>query len=56
MMICTRGKATIKDLGDGETTDLTRGISIVVPSAVEHYRIEGDATLYKAAVPLEQVY
>jgi mannose-6-phosphate isomerase len=52
MMICTRGKATIKDLGDGETTDLTRGISIVVPSAVKQYRVEGDATLYKAAVPL----
>jgi mannose-6-phosphate isomerase len=52
MMICTRGEATIKDLGDGETTDLTRGISIVVPSAVERYRIEGDATIYKAAIPL----
>jgi mannose-6-phosphate isomerase class I len=52
MMICTRGEATIKDLGDGETTDLSRGISIVVPSAVKQYRVEGDATIYKAAVPL----
>lgn len=52
MMICTKGEATIKGLGDGETTGLTRGISVVVPSAVEQYRIEGDATLYKAAVPL----
>jgi mannose-6-phosphate isomerase len=51
MMICTKGEATIKDLGDGMTTDLTRGIAVIVPSAVEQYRIEGDATIYKAAVP-----
>jgi mannose-6-phosphate isomerase len=51
MMICTKGEATVTDLGDGETTGLTRGSSIVVPAAVEQYRIEGEATLYKAAVP-----
>jgi mannose-6-phosphate isomerase len=52
MMICTEGEATITDLGDGETTGLTRGTSIIVPAAVQQYRIEGEATLYKAAVPL----
>jgi len=52
MMICTKGEAKITDLGDGETTGLTRGTSIIVPAAVEQYRIEGEATLYKAAVPL----
>jgi mannose-6-phosphate isomerase len=56
IMICTRGEATITDLGDVETTDLNRGASIIVPAAVEHYRIEGEATLYKAAVPLKQVF
>ncbi len=52
IMICTKGEARISELRDGETTALTRGTSIVVPAAVEQYRIEGEATLYKAAVPL----
>jgi len=52
MMICTKGEATVTDLGDGETTGFTRGTSIIVPAAVEQYRIEGAATIYKAAVPL----
>jgi len=56
MMICTKGQATVTDLEDGEHIGLTRGSSIVVPAAVEQYRIEGEATLFKAAVPLEQVY
>ena len=52
IMICTKGEATITDLGEGETTGLTRGTSLIVPAAVQQYRIEGEATLYKAAVPL----
>ena len=52
MMICTKGEATVADLGEKETTGLTRGASIVVPAAVEQYRIEGEAEIYKAAVPL----
>jgi mannose-6-phosphate isomerase len=52
IMICTKGEARISELREGETTALTRGTSIVVPAAVEQYRIEGEATLYKAAVPL----
>jgi mannose-6-phosphate isomerase len=56
IMICTKGEATVQDLSDGEITRLTKGSSFIVPAAVEQYRIEGDATLYKAAVPLEEVY
>jgi mannose-6-phosphate isomerase len=52
IMICTKGEATITDLENGETTGLTKGTSIIVPAAVEQYRIEGEATIYKAAVPL----
>jgi len=52
MMICTKGEATVTDLGKGETTGFTQGASIIVPAAVEQYRIEGEATIYKAAVPL----
>ena len=52
MMICTEGEATVEDLSDGEITRLRKGVSFIVPAAVEQYRIEGVATLYKAAVPL----
>lgn len=52
MMICTQGEARVTDLGGGDTTGLTKGTSIIVPSAVNQYRIEGEATIYKAAVPV----
>ena len=52
MIMCTEGEVSVTDLSDGETTRLTRGVSIIVPAAVEQYRIDGEATLYKATVPV----
>lgn len=52
IMICTEGEVSVTDLSAGDITRLTRGISIIVPAAVEQYRIEGEATLYKATVPV----
>jgi len=52
IMICTEGEVSVTDLSAGDITNLTRGISIIVPAAVEQYRIEGEATLYKATVPV----
>ncbi|MBT8407812.1 MAG: mannose-6-phosphate isomerase, class I [Deltaproteobacteria bacterium] len=52
IVICTEGEARVTDLGDGEITLMTKGTSIMVSAAVEQYRIEGEATLYKAAVPV----
>ena len=52
IIICTEGKAEVTELGSTETTPLAQGTSIIVPAAVEQYRIEGSATLYKATVPL----
>jgi len=52
IMICTEGEASIKDLGTCEILSLIRGRSVVVPAAVVQYRIDGEATLYKASVPL----
>lgn len=52
MMMCTEGEVSVTDLRAGNITRLTRGISIIVPAAVEQYSIEGDGILYKAAVPL----
>jgi mannose-6-phosphate isomerase len=51
IMICLEGDAQISDSGKKNVLSLTRGTSLIVPAAVEHYRIEGKATLYKAAVP-----
>ena len=51
MMMCTEGEVSVTDLSAGDITRLTRGISIIVPAAVEQYSIEGDGILYKAAVP-----
>ncbi|MFA9434103.1 MAG: mannose-6-phosphate isomerase, class I [Deltaproteobacteria bacterium] len=52
MMMCTEGEVSVTDLSAGDIIRLTRGISIIVPAAVEQYSIEGEATLYKAAVPV----
>jgi len=52
MMMCTEGEVSVTDLSTGDITRLTRGISIIVPAAVEQYSIEGDGIMYKAAVPL----
>ena len=52
MMMCTEGEVSVTDLSAGDITRLTRGVSIMVPAAVEQYSIEGDGILYKAAVPL----
>ena len=52
IMICTEGKARIKDMGTGEVLPLKKGASFIVPAAVEKYQIEGTATIYKASVPL----
>jgi mannose-6-phosphate isomerase class I len=52
MLMCTAGEVSVTDLSAGDITHLTRGISIIVPAAVEQYSIEGDGILYKAAVPV----
>jgi mannose-6-phosphate isomerase class I len=52
MIMCTEGEVSVTDLSDGETTLLTKGTSIMIPAAVEQYRIEGDGILYEAAVPV----
>ena len=53
IMICVAGRGCITDSRNGEPLPLTRGVSLLVPASVDQYRIEGRATLYKAAVPSE---
>ena len=52
IMICMQGSGRIVDLAGGESTDFSRGTSWIIPAAVKQYRIEGEATIYIAAVPL----
>ncbi len=51
ILICTDGNAKITDFGKDDKMIVTKGMSIIIPAAVEKYTIEGEATLYKAAVP-----
>ena len=51
IMTCLEGDALVTDLGDGKGHSLTRGAAIIIPAAVQNYRIQGNATLYKASVP-----
>ena len=52
ILICLRGKADIIELASGQLQRLTQGKSVIVPSLISRYRIEGNATLYKASVPV----
>ena len=51
VLICLKGKADVKDLGNRELLHLDKGKSIIVPAAVSQYQIEGNATFYKASIP-----
>jgi mannose-6-phosphate isomerase len=52
ILLCTDGEAIITDLGNNDNLAFDRGKSIIIPSAVKKYCIQGNATLYKAAVPV----
>jgi mannose-6-phosphate isomerase len=57
IMICTEGEAHMTDLGHAEELSLNKGTAIIIPAAagpyrIEGHRIKGNATIYKAAVPL----
>jgi mannose-6-phosphate isomerase len=52
ILLCTLGAATIQDLQTGFDLCMPKGSSVLVPAAVERYAITGNATLYKAWVPV----
>ena len=51
IIICTEGKAVVTDFGADDQIVMEKGMSIIIPAAVDKYVIEGAATLYKASVP-----
>lgn len=52
ILLCTKGKAMISDISNGEDKIIQKGASMLVPASVKKYSIEGKATIYKASVPL----
>ena len=52
ILLCTDGNATVFESGENDKIDIAGGRSVIIPAIVEKYSIEGNATLYKAAVPV----
>jgi mannose-6-phosphate isomerase len=52
ILLCTAGGAIVADLGKNKQETFAKGTSIIVPAVVDKYRIEGNATIYKAGVPI----
>ncbi|MBW1771934.1 MAG: mannose-6-phosphate isomerase, class I [Deltaproteobacteria bacterium] len=52
ILICTEGAAEITDPGMNDVFSLDRGASILVPASLGQYKIRGEATIYKATVPM----
>jgi mannose-6-phosphate isomerase len=51
ILLCTEGTAFIKDSGTQEIINIKKGDSVIIPAAVSGYKIQGEALIYKAAVP-----
>ena len=54
ILFCTDGDVVISDPGANEALSLERGASAMIPAGLEKYSIEGNGTLYRAAVPINQ--
>jgi mannose-6-phosphate isomerase len=52
ILLCMDGNAMISDLESRMKIDLPKGRSVLIPAVVKKYRIKGDATIYKASVPI----
>ncbi|MBU4067066.1 MAG: mannose-6-phosphate isomerase, class I [Proteobacteria bacterium] len=52
IILCADGKAFVTDISINENITLTRGTSVIIPSSVKKYKIEGKTTLYKASIPV----
>ena len=50
ILLCMDGQATITDFDNYENISLKKGRSVIVPSSVRVYNIQGNAVFYKASV------
>jgi mannose-6-phosphate isomerase len=53
ILFCAEGEAVVEDSARGEMTPLPRGAAVLVSAAVPGYRLRGDATVFRASVPIE---
>jgi mannose-6-phosphate isomerase len=51
ILLCVDGEAVVRGAASGEATRLPRGAGALVPAGAGAYRVEGEATLYRAGVP-----
>ena len=52
ILLCTAGRAELMVMDRKDNFSLKKGMSAIIPAAVKRYKIEGQATFYKAAVPV----
>lgn len=52
ILFCYHGKAEIVDIASSQKIFTRKGTSIVIPASVAQYSLKGEATLYKATVPI----
>ena len=50
ILICMAGEGLIEESKSGQTLPLSKGASVIVPSAVSRYALSGNMTLYKGGV------
>ena len=54
ILLCTAGAGKMTDQGTGEEIALPKGRAVLVPAAVKGYVLEGEAVVFKAAVPINK--
>lgn len=52
ILLCVAGRASVREAGSKAALEIARGDSLLVPASVAGYRLEGDAQVFRAAVPL----
>ena len=52
ILFCSAGSARLTGVAEKEPFMLKQGASVIIPAAVGKYRMEGDAIIYKATVPI----
>ncbi len=51
IILCVEGSAIITDMNNNSTS-VSKGMSVIVPAAVNYYKIRGEAKFYKASAPI----
>ncbi|MBT3312507.1 MAG: mannose-6-phosphate isomerase, class I [Desulfobacterales bacterium] len=53
IILCIEGNASVSNIhANGDAVMLEKGTSVLIPASIPEYEINGNATLYKASIPL----